>query len=208
MAILTPETESPVSGKSRRVLRNRVLGLPGLLTGSLCLVLCLLQPNRAFGQTVSREYPLKAVFLLNFSRFTEWPTNAFETPNSDFVIGILGKNPFGPVMGETVEDEKLSGRKYAVEYYENVSEVKKCNMLFISQSETGHLSGIVADLKDKPILTVSDSQEAAQMGVCVQFVTKENKIRLRINMDSLKSAHLTMSSELLRLADVISVATQ
>jgi hypothetical protein len=208
MAILIPRRQRRVCKKSRSVLQNRAFGTLGLFIWSLWLILSLIQPGSTFGQTVSYEYPLKAVFLLNFSRFTEWPTNAFKTPSSDFVIGILGSNPFGSLMEKTVQDEKLNQRKFVVEYYRDASDIQNCDLLFISQSEAGHLRGIVARLKSKPILTVSDSPDAADLGVCVQFVTKENKIRLRINMDSLKSAHLAMSSELLRLADIVSTSNK
>lgn len=111
-------------------------------------------------------------------------------------------------MEETVQGEKLNGRQYVVEYYREMSDIKNCDILFISQSEAGHLHEIEANLKDKPVLTVSDIKNAADLGVCVQFVTEENKIRLLINMNSLKSAHLMMSSELLRLADVISASSK
>lgn len=208
MAILTPAMPLPVREKTRPVLESRALGLARVLIGSLSLILLLAQPANSFGQTVSREYLLKAVFLLNFSRFTEWPENAFQTTNSDFVIGVLGSDPFGPLIKETVKDERFNQRKFAVEHYGNVSDIKNCEILFISKSESGRLRGLVAKLKTRPILTVSDCRDAADLGVCVQFVTEENKIRLRINLDSLKSAHLAMSSELLRLADVVSVAVK
>jgi hypothetical protein len=39
--------------------------------------------------------------------------------------------------------------------------------------------------------------------VCVQFITDNNKIRLRINIDALKEANLEMSSKLLRLSEII-----
>lgn len=204
MGILAPEMRRRPCEKSASVLKNWMPGSLKLSIWGLCLVLLWANPSGSFGQTVSREYALKAVFLLNFSRFTEWPTNTFETPKSDFVIGILGKSPFGTSIEEAVQGERLNQHKYVVESYRDVTEIKNCEMLFISRSETSHLREIVARLGRKPVLTVSDIQNAADAGVCVEFVIENDKIRLRINLDSLKSAHLVMSSELLRLTTVVS----
>jgi hypothetical protein len=173
-----------------------------------CVFLLAFMACKVQAQTVSREYPLKAVFLLNFAQFTDWPTNAFDAPDSPFVIGVLGDDPFGVVLDDAVRDEMVNGRKFIVERYHHVEDIKTCHILFISQSETRRLDKIVAELKGKPILTVSDIDGSAYRGVCVRFITENNKIRLRINTDSLKEADLTMSSKLLRVAEIIPAQTK
>ena len=164
--------------------------------------------NVARGQTVSHEYPLKAVFLFDFAQFTDWPTNAFDKPDSPLVIGVLGDDPFGSLLDDAVRDEIVNGRKFVVERYRRVEDIKTCHILFISLSETRHLDKIVAALKGKSVLTVSEIDNSAYNGVCVQFITENNKIRFRINADSLKEAYLTMSSQLLRLAETIPAPTK
>ena len=159
-------------------------------------------------QTISREYPLKAVFLLNFAQFTDWPTNAFDRADSPFVIGVLGNDPFGDVLEETVRTENWNDRKFVVQRFRRVEEVANCQILFISQSETRRLKEDLAGLKGRPILTVSEIENPAYHGACVRFITENNKIRLRINIDSLKEANLTMSSQLLRVAEIVHTGNQ
>jgi hypothetical protein len=174
----------------------------------LWILLACLGLNGARGQTVSHEYPLKAVFLFNFAQFTDWPTNAFEKPDSPLVIGVLGDDPFGVLLDDAVRDEIVNGRKFVVERFRRVEDIQTCHILFISQSETRRLDKIVAALKGKPVLTVSEIDNSANNGVRVQFITENNKIRFRINTDSLKEANLTMSSKLLRAAEIIPAKTQ
>jgi len=161
----------------------------------------------AQGQIVSHEYPLKAVFLLNFARFTDWPTNAFDQPKSPLVIGVLGDDPFGELLDVATRDESIDGRKFIVERYRRLAEIKTCHILFVSQSEMPRLARIIAALSGRPILTVSDIGDSAQRGLCAGFVTENNKIRLQINVASLKNANLSMSSQLLRLAQIFSNQT-
>ena len=39
--------------------------------------------------------------------------------------------------------------------------------------------------------------------MCVRFITENNKIHLRINPEALQAAQLTMSSKILRLAELV-----
>jgi hypothetical protein len=81
-------------------------------------------------------------------------------------------------------------------------------MLFISGSETRHVTKIVTRLKGRPVLTVTDIDDGISAGVIVQFVTRNNKIHFKINANSLKDARLVMSSKLLRLAEIAPAPNQ
>jgi hypothetical protein len=64
------------------------------------------------------------------------------------------------------------------------------------------MKDILAKLKDKKILTVSDSKTFMNDGGMIRFLTENNKIRLVINLDEVKEAGLDISSKLLRLAEI------
>jgi YfiR/HmsC-like len=202
MEILIPQNQNYAPREPFRPLSKfRERGRSGFFIYGLWLMLFCLGLNAARSQTVSHEYPIKAVFLFNFAQFTDWPTNAFDQPDSRLVIGVLGDDPFDALLKDAVRDESVNGRKFAVEHYQRVEDIKTCHILFISQSEAKHLDKIVSDLKGQPILTVSDIDNSANRGVCVGFITENNKIRLRINTDALQTAQLTMSSKILRVAE-------
>src|SRR6266498_3946449 len=150
-----------------------------------------------------KEYDLKATFLYHLAQFVDWPPKAFPTEETPLVIGILGTDPFGKVLDEIIQGEVIKNRKLTVERYRVVEEVKNCHILFISQSEAGHLDQIFSSLKARNILTVGDTEGFAQRGGIVRFRTENNKIRLRINIDAAKAANLTISSKLLRAAELV-----
>lgn len=153
--------------------------------------------------SVTPEYAIKAVFLFNFTHFVEWPPSAFENAQSPMVIGVLGDDPFGTYLDETVKGEMVNRRPLIVQRYSRVKQINDCHVLFISNSESERLEDIVDELDGRPILTVSDFPEAAKRGVIIRFVTREKKIRLRINVEAAKLADLTISSKLLGLAEIV-----
>ncbi len=171
----------------------------------LVLAIALLTSGLGLPQpsSTSPEYQVKAVFLFNFTQFVEWPANAFPAQQSPLVIGVLGDDPFGPYLDETVQGEKVNGHPLIVRRFNDVEDAKSCHILFISGAGKEKLKQALTDLKGRSILTVSDITDFARQGGMVRFFSENNKIRIRINLEATKSANLTISSKLLRLADVV-----
>jgi hypothetical protein len=159
----------------------------------------------AGAQSQSSEYDLKAVCLYNLVQFTEWPPSAFPETNSPLVIGILGEDPFGSTLEEAVRGEKVNGRTVVIQRYHRSEEVRKCHAVFISNSESARLDRILNGLKSRSILTVGESESFTKKGGIVGLAIDRNKLRLSINLEAARSSGLTMSSKLLRLADIVSV---
>jgi len=154
-------------------------------------------------QPVSQEYQIKAAFLYNFSRFVEWPKEAFQNAQSPLVIGIIGDDPFGSYLDDIVRGEKVASHPLVVRRFRRVDEIKTCHILFVSQSETNQMEQILANIKGRNILTVGDVEGFAQRGGVIRFVTESNKTRIRINVKAARTANLTISSKLLRVSEII-----
>lgn len=155
----------------------------------------------------TREYQLKAVFLFNFAQFVDWPPRTFPDRQAPLVIGVLGDDPFGAVLDQTVLGEQVGQRRLVVRRYRRTDEIDLCHMLFISRSETGRMESILAALKGRSILTVSDAEGFTQAGGMIRFVSEKNRVRLRINLESAKTGGLTLSSKLLRPAEIVATKT-
>jgi hypothetical protein len=170
---------------------------------ALWLTLALICCAGATYADAPTEYQVKAVFVFNFSRFVVWPQAAFAAPNQPFIIGVLGGDPFGPHLEEAIKGELVDSHPLIVRHFHDVAEVTDCQILFIDRSQRPQLQHILSTLDHRSVLTVSDLDEASRSGVMIQFATENDKIRLRINAASAHAAGLTISSNLLRLAEVV-----
>ena len=149
------------------------------------------------------EYQVKAVFLFNFVQFVDWPAIAAPDAQRPLVIGILGTDPFGSFLDETVRGERLGVRPIQLRRYRDIADIGECNVLFISRSENERIPEILSALKNRPVLTVSDGDEFASQGGMIQFVTDKSRIRLRINLEAAQAANVTIGSKLLRVAEIV-----
>jgi hypothetical protein len=120
------------------------------------------------------------------------------------VIGVLGQDPFGPLLDAVVGSSARIGRRSVViERYNDIGEVHRCHVLFIGRPQLPQLPKILAALKGQSVLTVSDADEEEQSGVVIRLVTRSDRIRLRIDVGAAKASHLLISPRLLRPAEVI-----
>ena len=178
------------------------------LTGHVRVLLCLvfltaLNCHGVRAAPAPTEEQVKAVFVFNFSHFVEWPEQAFASPAAPFVIGVLGSDSFGIRLEETVHGEKIGEHPLAVRRYRNLADLGDCQILYVDQTQAGQLAQIIAALNRRSTLTVADADKSAEHGVMMQFVTDNNRIRLRINVEAARMAGLTISSKLLRPAEIV-----
>jgi hypothetical protein len=149
------------------------------------------------------EYAVKAAFLLNFTRFVEWPATAFDRSDSPLVIGILGDNPFGSLLDDVVRDERVRDRHLQVRCSIKAEDLKGCQLVFVCRSERGHLDQVIDDLGHGAILTVSDIDGFADHGGVIRLYLSGKKIRFEINQSTAKQHELKLSAQLLSLGKII-----
>jgi YfiR/HmsC-like len=185
----------------------------GLLSGALRLAACgaLMLVAAAATDSLAADAPtedqVKAVFLFNFAHFVDWPVQPASSDDSPFVIGVVGGEELGARLQEATRGERIGDHPLLVARYRHVEDIGDCRILYIERSESAMLNRVLAALGQRATLTVSDIAGSAEHGVMIQFVTDNNRIRLRINVDSARAAGLTLSSKLLRPAEIVNPAT-
>jgi YfiR/HmsC-like len=168
----------------------------------ICLTLVGLAPSRAqtSDSSNSAEYLIKAGFTYNFAKLIDWPSGAFAQANSPIIIGVLGIDPFNGTLDDVLKGKEANGRAFEVRHLKWGADVRGCNILFVSDSETPHLDELFRTIKGLPILTIGDAAGFAQHGGIINFVVADNRVRFEINTDAAKQANISISSRLLSLA--------
>ncbi len=146
------------------------------------------------------EYQVKAAFLLSFAKFADWPSNTFSSPADHLRICVLGRDSFGNDLDQIVAGKAVNGHKAEVLRVETAAQARTCQMVFISSSQKSQLVPILQAMKSASTLTVGDTQGFAQLGVMINFVLDEGRVRFEVNLKAARLAHLTLSAKLLTVA--------
>jgi hypothetical protein len=183
-------------------------GIKGGFLSALVAVLFMLAGTVALSAPasaqVSKEYQLKAVFLWRLAQFTQWPSDAFESPDSPIVICVLGENPFGDALNAAVAGETAHGRKLVVQQHRAVEQARLCHILYMTGAGPRQAKEITAALAGRSVLTVRDIDSvASSYETMIRFLTEQNKIRLRIHLKPVTAARLVLDPRLLRAAEMV-----
>jgi hypothetical protein len=186
-----------------------ILSPAGFRGAVLAGVLVLAPPSIAWaaaqapGVPTTAEYELKAAFLFNFTRFVEWPAEAFASASAPITIGILGDDPFGSSLDDMIANELVHGRKLTVRRYASVEELEPCQILFVCPGELEHWEAIASKLGKRAILTVGDGSGFTARSGMIGFEMVNHHLRLRVNLAATRAAKLVISSQLLRQAKIV-----
>ena len=186
--------------------------LTAVLRRYLCVCLCLLLALGVVcsdGLVAGAEslaptmHQVEAAFLFNFAKFVTWPDDAFRRSEDSLIIGVLGEDPVGVILEETVRDKTIMGKKLAVKRFMRVQDAVKSHILFLSSSEESQLPQILKGLERATVLTVSDMEQFAERGGMIAFTVEDQKVRFNVNVDAVERAGLKMGSQLLKLARIV-----
>ena len=185
---------------SRKPFAAPVISIALALWG---LSLGAISPAR--GQTgTPSEYQVKAAFLYNFAKFVQWPADAFRSSQSPLVLGVLGRNPFGSILKQTLQGKTAQGRSFMIRTATDPKEIGFCHILFISASEQRRLGQILKGLQG-PVLTVSEIPRFAHQGGIINFYLADKKVRFEINLKKAEKVRIKIKSQLLRHAKIVKV---
>jgi YfiR/HmsC-like len=169
----------------------------------ICVALAFPCPAQTADSPDSAEYLIKAGFIYNFANLMQWPANTFSSPDSPIVIAIVGTDASGGILDEVLAGKKVAGRPFAVKHLKRGMDLKGCNIVFVSASETAHLDEILHLVKNLPILTIGETPSFAQRGGIINFVVVDDKVRFEVNVEAAKQADISISSRLLALAKIV-----
>ncbi len=181
--------------------RRQPRWFPGVPLHALA-VLCLFLGGMAQAPAPAAEPPtarqVEAAFLLNFTKFIEWPSSAFNDSASPLVICVLGDDPFGRTLDKLVEGEVVNGRKLAAERIARAPAPKSCQVLYISSSEK-NIPALISAL-EPGVLTVGDGASFLFDGGTIAFIVEGRHVRFDVSQRAASKASLSISARLLSVA--------
>jgi hypothetical protein len=147
------------------------------------------------------EYQVKAAYLLNFTRYVEWPEQAFTSPTAPIDICVLGTDPFEGALEQAVAGRLTRNRPLIVHLRRTASEARYCPVVFVPGPVWRRNRGVLDQLRGHGVLTVGESREFAEAGGIIGFVIEDASVRFVVNLAARDRAGLRISSRMLALAE-------
>jgi len=156
-------------------------------------------PRPAQADAQADEYRVKAAFLYKFGSYIEWPSGSFARADSPVAIGVMGADALADELVQIVAGRNVNGRPVRVRKLRPGDPIAGLHVLFVGR-DSGRLAEILAAAKGRALLTVTESEEALELGSMINFVVVEDKVRFDIAPPPSESSNLKISARLLGVA--------
>lgn len=145
---------------------------------------------------------LRLGFLLNFSRFVEWPESALQ-PGAPLRICLApGDAEMAAHLGDLAR-QTVPGHAIAVRPLQRPGEAAGCQVLYIPAETPGPAAPWLNAAQQGGALTVGDSPDFIEAGGMIGLVPVGGRYRFDINLGVARQTGLRLSSQLLKLAGTV-----
>jgi hypothetical protein len=162
----------------------------------LIAVLVAIFARHGSAQAPTIEYDVKAAFLLNFSRFVEWPA---ARRGQSFRLCTLEPDPFGARLEAATVGESWEGRPIELRRLTSLRDAD-CHLLYVPAPATARFHADQSGLAGQAVLVVGESADFLTRGGMIRLFVESNRVRFSVNQQACERAGLRVSSRLLRLA--------
>lgn len=173
----------------------------------LVLWLCLSFPANADNSGGLDPELLKALYTYKFGKFAKWPDTQLNSTTKRFRYCILGRNQFSRQTLTMLSGKLVQNIPLFIDVFDSglVSEeaLSSCHILFINKSEKRRLATILESIAEDPVLTVSDIDQFSIQGGMITLTEKDGKVRFQINPKALRQSKISLSSKIMKLAEIV-----
>lgn len=191
---VVPEGSVAFGSAQRKALKFAARLYFALVRGWIC---ALALAWGGWGGSAERvpEYSVKALFLYNFIKFTEWP----QLGSREVVLCLAGPDPFGEAL-DAIDGRTAHGSRVRVRRDVKIEEAKECHLLFVNEPDRPRLLRIFRQLEGTSVLTVGETEGFAGSGGMIELQIEDNRVQFEVNIKTVQRGHIKISAQLLKLA--------
>jgi len=141
---------------------------------------------------------VEAAYLYQLTKYVEWPAPASES--SDVTVCVAGDAGVASALEQIAREDSGAGHKVTVRQDPDPSRAGDCGVLFVGRSAEPRFAQVPKALDGRATLIVGHDAPFLRRGGMVAFLVQDRNIRFSVNLAAAQTAHLKISSQLLRHA--------
>jgi hypothetical protein len=169
-----------------------------------CLFAGFLASDRVGAAEPAVEYSVKAGYLINCLKFIEWPSTAFSSESSPITVGVMDREETFPVIQKALEGKFTGSHPIAVlPLREGQTSITNCHLIFVARSAGMTPEALQIQIGQHSILLVGETEDFAERGGVIGFVSEGEGIRLSLNLEAATAVGLKVNSKLAKVARLV-----
>ena len=141
----------------------------------------------------------KALFIYNFTRYIEWPSNS--SPN--FIIGVLGSSSVYSELIPIADKKNVGSQIITIKKFNSAEAVTECNILFVGSDASSQVTSLSASIESKNTLIITERPGLINKGAGINFVLDDGKQRFELSKSNMAKKGLKVNTQLMDMAMVV-----
>lgn len=162
------------------------------------LLLGISSPSSA-EEPMAKEKKIKSAIVLNFIRYTEWPSSAFPSKSSEIHLCLYTNRAMEEAFSKLARG-KLKDRNIKIRLLYRLNDLDECHVLYADRFTRKQALRAFSAIRTKPILTITEQATQDNMAGIINLLNKKGKLRFEIFINKAETAGLKISSRLLELS--------
>lgn len=191
------------------------------LLRALCLLLALCLATTASARQSARLDPVEVegAFLVNFLRYTQWPGGTFASPDSPYILSVVGSRQAveriravaraaGRIDGRPIEVVAIDAPRGSLAApigsqrdRDAIGQLRASHLVYFHSSAGNALpEPALSAIWGEPVLTVSNLPGFASIGGMLGLTRASDRIVFEANPSAIRHARLLVSAKVFKLA--------
>ncbi len=164
------------------------------------MVACGLATVQSVSGKEASENTLKAIYLVHLSKLSTWPEES--ESSSTFSICINKNSELSDELKKIEQQVTINGKPLKIQHNLSPEQLVKCHVFYVSPTDISIFKSYQSKLEVNAVLTVSSEKNFTEdgQGVISYYIDKKTKkVKMRINLTTMRKIKVKISSKLLRL---------
>ena len=144
-------------------------------------------------------HEIHSMMMYNFTKYIQWPENS----SGSFKIAVIGDDDVFNTLKAWYTGKTVGNRKLSVVKFSNASEIGKCDILYVSKSNSKDFESLYNKFSNEATLIITDKQGLGKKGSDINFKLVNNRLAFELNMASINQSNLKVSKQLMNIAILI-----
>lgn len=170
---------------------------------SIVCLLVLVASIGAGAPVWASDAGVRWAFVMNFSRYTEWPTQKWANASANFNVCLLPGDRDMNVELATLEKHVIGGRALKGIAISRAQEIEPCAVVYLPADYKGPVKPVLEMAERHRILTISDRTNFIDEGGMIELTPNAGRYAFDVNLQATRGAELKLGSQMLKLARTV-----
>jgi hypothetical protein len=146
---------------------------------------------------------IRAAFVFNFVKFTEWPIQAYADAGSPLTTCFLDADDVRAAFRTISAGKALNGRFLEDRAVKSAADMRNCQVLYVDSPRSPVVIDALKSARQRDALAIGTSEDFLACGGMLRLQIENNRMRFDVNVGAVGRTKIKLSSKLLALARTV-----